>query len=120
MSHSWCDMAYICQVFFFYYDTLVFDNLLSLSIECDEEKGWQVMARLFDNSPNLEYLIIKVSNLIFRISIPCCHLYMSNDCPFRVLSTKILIGVETRGVEIRPLASLRRIRRKYVVCRGVE
>ncbi|CAH2035963.1 unnamed protein product [Thlaspi arvense] len=62
----------------------VFNNLLSLSIESHEEKGWQVMPLLLKSCPNLHTLAIKVlvsvspfSEILF-CCLWCPLLYMSN------------------------------------------
>ncbi|KFK25066.1 hypothetical protein AALP_AA8G062000 [Arabis alpina] len=58
------------EVFYFCCDSLpVLNKLLNLSIESDEEKGWQVMPRLLNNSPNLQTLVIK--GLVHRVTDKC-------------------------------------------------
>ncbi|CAA7038038.1 unnamed protein product [Microthlaspi erraticum] len=56
----------------FHYDCKsmpVFHNLLTLSIESDKEKGWQVLPLLLNNSPSLETLVIK--GLVHKVTDKC-------------------------------------------------
>ncbi|CAA7038040.1 unnamed protein product [Microthlaspi erraticum] len=56
----------------FHYDCKsmpVFHNLLTLSIESNEEKGWQVLPLLLNNSPSLETLVIK--GLVHKVTNKC-------------------------------------------------
>ncbi|ESQ54654.1 hypothetical protein EUTSA_v10025404mg [Eutrema salsugineum] len=63
------------EVFHFCCDSMpVLNNLLTLSIESDEEKGWEVIPRLLHNSPNLQTLVIK--GLVHRVTEWC-----GNACP---------------------------------------
>ncbi|XP_024005810.1 F-box protein At4g27050 isoform X2 [Eutrema salsugineum] len=67
--------AHSLQVFHFCCDSMpVLNNLLTLSIESDEEKGWEVIPRLLCNSPNLQTLVIK--GLVHRVTEWC-----GNACP---------------------------------------
>ncbi|CAA7050217.1 unnamed protein product [Microthlaspi erraticum] len=48
------------EVFYHCCDSMpVLNKLLTLSIESDDEKGWQAMPRLLKSSPNLQTLVIK-------------------------------------------------------------
>lgn len=69
-------LAFCCEA------TPVFNNLIQLTVESDEEVGWDSLPGLLKNCPNLETLVFKVS--LFFISqspdIPlrsfCFHSYL--------------------------------------------
>ncbi|XP_010434141.1 PREDICTED: F-box/LRR-repeat protein At1g48400-like [Camelina sativa] len=59
----------------------VFNNLLNLSIESNEDKGWQVMPLLLKSCPNLHALSIK--GLVHRVTNNCgdaCACIPKNPC----------------------------------------
>ncbi|XP_010451164.1 PREDICTED: F-box protein At4g27050-like [Camelina sativa] len=61
---------YSLEVFYFCCDKMpVFDDLVYLSIESDEDIGWQVMPILLESSPNLQTLVIK--GLVHKVTDWC-------------------------------------------------
>ncbi|CAA0396640.1 unnamed protein product [Arabidopsis thaliana] len=57
------------EVFYYCCDLPVLEDLVNLSIESDKEKGWEVMPRLLNKSPNLQTLVVK--GLVHRVTY-CC------------------------------------------------
>lgn len=47
-------LAFCCEA------TPVFNNLIQLTVESDEENGWDSLPGLLKNCPNLETLVFKV------------------------------------------------------------
>ena len=54
------------QVFHFCCKSMpIFNNLLNLSIESNNQNGWQVMPLLLKSCPNLQTLVFKVYTFFF-------------------------------------------------------
>ncbi|XP_010445103.2 PREDICTED: F-box protein At4g27050-like [Camelina sativa] len=61
---------YSLEVFYFCCNKMpLFDDLVYLSIESDEDIGWQVMPILLESSPNLQTLVIK--GLVHKVTDWC-------------------------------------------------
>ncbi|KAL9308946.1 putative FBD domain-containing protein [Arabidopsis thaliana] len=67
------------EAFHFCYKSMpMFNNLLTLCIESNKDKGWQVMPLLLKSCPNLHTLVLKVSSMsLLRFFSLDINLYMS-------------------------------------------
>ncbi|XP_023635300.1 F-box/LRR-repeat protein At5g35995 isoform X2 [Capsella rubella] len=75
------------EAFYYCCDTmLVFDRLHHLSIESDEENGWQGLPRLLLKSPNLQTLLIK--GLVHKVTNRCGNVCACTNKPKKNFSYK--------------------------------
>lgn len=81
----------------------LFKNLTHLTIETDEDVGWESLPNLLENCPNLETIIFKVpSHILFLHQLPHyfqTHVNSENPFPllyFRDFITEIQINVGMR------------------------